>query len=200
MHPKLAPSSSLGKIFLQEIPNGPGKYVRANGIPRVCTSILRWPPLHLKESDINVPPNRMKFELPPAVDFCSPIKAAPPPHDPKQDNCSALAWHLLSHVKRIRFNTKAEVAKWCWSHIGVDIIWQSNSITLMNTASTKLCHLRAAKRMVINHYFNHQHQHKEIINLKNELRGICTCKQDSYGSCNPTRTRKGCSDEGWWTR
>jgi hypothetical protein len=127
-------------------------------------------------TDENVLPNHMTFEPPPTVDFCLPIEAAPPHHDAKQDNCSALARHLYSHVKCMRFNTKAEVAEWCRSHIGVDIIWQSNPITLMNMASTKLCRLCAAESMVIGHNFNHQHQSTKFINLKNELRGICTCK------------------------
>jgi hypothetical protein len=117
--------------------------------------------------DENVPLNHMMFEPPPTINFCLPIEAAPPHHDTKQDNCSTLALHLYFHVKCMRFNTKAEVPEWCQSNIGVDIIWQSNPITLMNTASTKLCHLCAAERLVIDHNFNHLHQRKKIINLKN---------------------------------
>jgi hypothetical protein len=124
----------------------------------------------------NVPPNLLMFHSPPTVDFGPPIEAAQPHIVPRQDNCSALAWHLFSHVKRMRFNTKVEVAKWCWSHIEVDIIWQSNPITLLNTASTKICCLCTAKRMVIGHNFNRPHWSKKILNLKNELRGICSCK------------------------
>jgi hypothetical protein len=54
---------------------------------------------------------------PPSVSFGPPIKAAPPHHNPGQDNCSTLAWHLFSHVKRMRFIMKAQVAEWCQSHI-----------------------------------------------------------------------------------
>ncbi len=97
----------------------------------------------------NVPPNLLMFHSPLTVDFGPPIEAASPHIVPRQENCSALARHLFSHVKRMRFNTKAEVAEWCQSHIKVDIIWQSNPITLMNTASTKICHLCAAEHMVI---------------------------------------------------
>jgi hypothetical protein len=124
----------------------------------------------------NLPPNILTINHPPTVDFGPPIKAAPPHHDPGQDNCSALVQHLFSHVKCMRFNTKAEVAEWCGSHIKVDIIWQLNPTTLMNTASTKLYRLCAAECMVIGHNFNHQHRHKKILNLKNDLRGICSCK------------------------
>jgi hypothetical protein len=94
----------------------------------------------------------------------------------------------------MHFNTKAEVAEWCQSHIKVDIIWQLNPITLMNMASTKICPLCAAKCMVISHNFNHPHLSKKILNLKNELRGICYVRQGSYGFCNPSR--KGGSYEG----
>jgi hypothetical protein len=124
----------------------------------------------------NVPPNLLPFYSPPTVDFGPPIKAAPPHIIPRQDNCSAFARHLFSHVKRMCFNMKAEVAEWCQSHIEVNIIWQSNPITLMNTASTKICRLCAAERIVISHNFNHPHWSKKILNIKNELRGICSCK------------------------
>jgi hypothetical protein len=122
-------------------------------------------------TDENLPPNHMTFKPSPTVNFCPPIEAAPPHYDAKQDNCSTLAQHLYSHVKCMHFNMKAEVAEWCQSHIGANIIWQSNPITLMNTGIMKLCRLCAAERMVIGQNFNHQHQSKKIINLKNELRG-----------------------------
>ncbi len=115
----------------------------------------------------NVPPNLLMFHPPPTVDFGPPIKAAPPHIVPRQDNYSALAWHLYSHIKQMHVNTKAKVAEWCWSHIEVDIIWQWNPITLMNMASTKICHLCVAERMVIGHNFNHPHWSKKILNLKN---------------------------------
>jgi hypothetical protein len=124
-----------------------------------------------------MPPNILTTSHPPTVNFGSPIEAAPPHQDPGQDNCSALARHLFSHVKRKHVNTKAEVAEWCQSHIKVDIIWQWNPITLMNTASTKLCCLCAAECMVIGHDFNHQHWRKKILNIKNKLREICSCKK-----------------------
>jgi hypothetical protein len=80
-----------------------------------------------------------------------------------QDYCSTLARHLFSHVKCKHFNTKAEVAEWWGSHIKVNIIWQRNSITLMNTVSKKICLLCAAERMVIGHNFNHQNWRKKIL-------------------------------------
>jgi hypothetical protein len=96
--------------------------------------------------------------------------------DAKQENCSGLVHHLFAHVKNIKFNTKAEVAKWCRSNIKVDILWCSNTINLMKTALTKVCRLCAAEHMIIGHYFNSIHQRKKIINLKSEQRGISNCK------------------------
>ncbi len=67
----------------------------------------------------------------------------------QQENCSALTRHLFAHVKHLRFNTKAEVTVWCCIHIKVDILWRSNTISLIKTAGTKVCRLCAAKRMII---------------------------------------------------
>jgi hypothetical protein len=96
-------------------------------------------------------------------------------------------------VKCKRFNTKAEVAEWGRSHIEVDIIWQSNPTTLMNMVSTKLCHLCVADCMVIGHNFNHQHRHKKMLNLKNELGQYAPVRQGSYSFHG--LSRKGGSDE-----
>jgi hypothetical protein len=57
MHPKFAPSSFLGETIptrdyqwaLQVLQTYSRKNVRAYRIPRVCTSLLGLPPLHLKE-------------------------------------------------------------------------------------------------------------------------------------------------------
>lgn len=116
----------------------------------------------------------------PIVDFGNPpaVTSPSPTHrtNSRQDNCDTLAQHLYSHIRRLQFNTKAEAAKWCRSHIVIDIIWSSNTISLMNTANTKLCRLCAAERMVLGHNFNNQHWSKKILNLKDELRGVCSCK------------------------
>jgi len=109
---------------------------------------------------------------PPPDESPPPTQASPIIIDPRQDNCSALARHLLSHVKDLQFNTKAEVADWCRSHLEVDIIWKSNTISLLKSSNTKHCKLCAVERMVIGRKFGN----KGIINLKSELRGICTCK------------------------
>ena len=92
--------------------------------------------------------------------------------DPKKDNCSALARHLFSHVKNLNFNTKAEVADWCRSHLEIKIIWRSNTISLLKSATTKNCRLCATERMFIGRHFGSEN----IINLKSELRGVCNCK------------------------
>jgi hypothetical protein len=67
----------------------------------------------------------------------------------QQENCSALTFHLFAQVKHLRFNTKAEVAEWCHTHIKVDILWHLNIISLVKTAGTKTCKLCAVKRMII---------------------------------------------------
>jgi hypothetical protein len=109
---------------------------------------------------------------PPPDESPPSTQASPIIIDPRQDNCSALARHIFSHVKDLRFNTKAEVADWCRSHLEVDIIWKANTISLLKSATTKDCRLCAVERMAIGRKFGN----KGIINLKSELRGICTCK------------------------
>jgi hypothetical protein len=110
-----------------------------------------------------------------SVDFC-PIKAPHHPPDPRQENYSALARHLLSHIRHIRFNLTSDVREWCRSHISIDILWKSNSISLMNTVCTKLCRLCTAEQMTIGHNFVHSERCKKIINLKTDsMRGACTC-------------------------
>jgi hypothetical protein len=111
-------------------------------------------------------PDSLPDEPPPST------QASPIILDPKQDNCSALARHLFSHVKNLHFNTKAEVADWCRSNLEIKIIWRSNTISLLKSASTKNCRLCAVEQMAIGRHFGS----KNIINLKSELRGICSCK------------------------
>ncbi len=111
----------------------------------------------------------------------TPTEAPPPPkpppnHVPKQKHCSALAWHLFSYAKHLKFNTKAKVADWCRSNFKVEIIWQQNPISLLKTASTKSCHLCAAEHMIISHNFNNKQCSSKIINLKNKMSGVCSCK------------------------
>ena len=84
-------------------------------------------------------------ELPPST------QASPIILDPKQDNCSALARHLFSHVKNLHFNKKAEVADWCRSNLEIKIIWQSKTISLL--ISTKNCRLCAVERIAIGRHF-----------------------------------------------
>jgi hypothetical protein len=48
---------------------------------------------------------------------------------------------------------QADVATWCQSNINIEIIWQSNPITLQKTASMRFCWLYAVERMIIGHNF-----------------------------------------------
>jgi hypothetical protein len=96
--------------------------------------------------------------------------------DTKQENFSALSHHLFAHVKHLRFNTKAEVAEWCCTHIKADILWRSNTISLVKTAGTKVCKLCAVKLMIIGHNLNSVQRRRKILNLKSELHGVCSCK------------------------
>jgi hypothetical protein len=123
----------------------------------------------------NEPPHNLTSDPPPIINFC-PIKAPHQLPNPRQENHSALACHLLSHICHTRFKSKLGVQEWCRSHISVDILWKSNTISLMNTACTKLCCLCAVKQMTISQNFVHSERNKKIINLKTEMRGACTCK------------------------
>jgi hypothetical protein len=95
----------------------------------------------------------------------------------QQENCSALARHLFAQVKHLLFNTKAEVTEWCRTHIKVDILWCSNTISLVKTMGTKVCRLCAAERMIFGKNFTNVHRLGKILNLKSELRGVCSCKK-----------------------
>jgi hypothetical protein len=120
------------------------------------------------------PPRNLMSNLSSAVDY-GPTEAAPPPPNPRQENSLALAQHLFSHVKHLCFNKKAEVNERFCSHIGVNNLWKSNPISLMNTASTKLYHLCPAQCMTIGHNFCHSLRCKKILNLKSKIRGACNC-------------------------
>jgi hypothetical protein len=54
----------------------------------------------------------------------------PCPQQTKQDNCSALARYLYSHVQHLPFRTRAKVAAWCRPKLKIIILWQPNPITL----------------------------------------------------------------------
>ncbi len=98
----------------------------------------------------NEPPHNLMPDSLPIINFC-PIEASPDPPDPRQENCPTLARHLLSHIHHTRLKSILEVQEWSQSHINVNILWKLNTISLMNTAHTKLCHLCVAKRMTIGH-------------------------------------------------
>jgi hypothetical protein len=114
-----------------------------------------------------------------SIDLITTPGKAPPPHQPppndkQEEPFSALAQHLISHVKNLHFTSRAGVAEWCRKYIKVAIIWRANPIDLIGMAGTKHCHLCAVERMVIGHNFYSSRQ-KHLINLKSELHGVCTC-------------------------
>jgi hypothetical protein len=119
----------------------------------------------------------MTFRLPPNINPMAEAYTATCQRTTKQDICSALACHLYSHVRHLYFRTRANVATWCRSNmIKINIIWQLNPIDLQKTASTRFCPLCAVERMLISHNFTSTNQMRKIINLKSEMRGICSCK------------------------
>jgi hypothetical protein len=87
--------------------------------------------------------------------------------DAQQDNCSALACQLFAHVKNLWFNTKAEVTKWCRTNITVDILWHSNTNSLVKTAGQKVCRLCKTERMIIGQNFTSTHSITMLISRRN---------------------------------
>ncbi len=150
-------------------PTNPGKHLHVQSGEPAPTTALSKPTVRMSHLVTQRP-------IPPPIIIFCPIKA--PRHPPKlrQENCSALVHHLLSHICHTWFKSMSEVREWCCSHISVDILWKLNTISLMNTARTKLCHLCAVKQMTIGHNFVHSERSKKIINLKIDMRGACTCK------------------------
>jgi hypothetical protein len=82
------------------------------------------------------PPPIMTFGLPPNINPMAEAGIAICQQTTKQDNCSALARHLYSHVQHLCFRTRADITAWCGLNIKINIIWQSNPIALQKTAST----------------------------------------------------------------
>ena len=94
-----------------------------------------------------------------------------------QDNCSALARHLFAHVQNIPFHTKAEVDEWCRTNISVEIIWHSSTLGLVKTAGQKSCRLCAVECLIIRQSITGSLlRQQKILNLKSEMRGVCSCK------------------------
>ncbi len=147
-------------LEMQQTTPSPGSY---KNTPPLCVVIEN----QLDTSSID---NPVIGEPPPIPTF------APSPRQTKQDNCSALACHLYSHTQNLPFWTRAEVAVWCQSKIKIKNLWQLNSINLQKTASTQLCWLCAAERMIIGHNFISTNRRSKIINLKSKMRGVCSCK------------------------
>ncbi len=94
----------------------------------------------------------------------------------QQENYSALACHLFAHVKNLIFDTKAEVVEWCRTNILVDILWRSSTLSLVKMAGQKVCQLCATKRMIIGQNVTSSHRRRKILNLKSEMRGVCSRK------------------------
>ncbi len=146
--------------------------------PPIGLTITRAP------SDVNNIDQLPVAPQPPIVNFGD---LPPPPEisfyaratttlDAQQHNCSAPACHLFAHVKNLRLDTKAEIAKWCRTNITVDVLWRSNTISLVKTAGQNVCRLCATKRMIIGQNFTSAHRRRKNLNLKSEMHGVCSCK------------------------
>jgi hypothetical protein len=146
--------------------------------PPIGLTITRTPS---DVSDINQlpvapqPPIVIFGDLPPTPEISFYARATTN-LDTQQDNCSALACQPFAHVKNLRFNTKAEVAKWCRTNITVDTLWRLNTISLVKKAGQKVCRLCATKRMIIGQNFTSSHRQRKVSNLKSEMHGVCSCK------------------------
>ncbi len=168
--------SPLTCIIIKDVPSPPPE-------PHPTLSLRSRLQPSVNESTINEPandgpPQRISIVDNPPVANTTTTNNPEAWHQPdvRWENCSALACHLFAHVKNIKFDTKAEVAAWCWSNIQIEIMWHSNMINLMKTGSTKACWLCTAERMIIGQNFYNAHQRTKIINLKSKIRGICNCK------------------------
>jgi hypothetical protein len=130
----------------------------------------------INNSTIKGSPPTMTSKLPTNINPTAEAETTTRQWTTKQDNCSALACHLYSHACHLHFRMQADVATWCQSNLKIKIIWQSNPIALQKTASTRFCRLCAVERMIIGHNFTSPSRTRKIINLKSEMRGICSCK------------------------
>ncbi len=147
-----------------------------------CTSDVRtWTPSDVSNIDpitVVPQPHIVHFEnLPPTPKTPFYARATTTNQlNAQQENCSKLARHLFAIMKHIQFKTKVEVAEWCCTHIKVDNLWRSNTISLVQMAGTKVCKLCAVERMIIGHNFTSVHRLRKILKLKSELHGVCSCK------------------------
>ncbi len=115
------------------------------------------------------PPPTMTFGLPPNINLAAEADTATRQRTTKQDNCSALACHLYSHVCHLHFCTRADVAAWCRLNIKLTSYGISNPIALQKTASTRFCRLCAIERIIIGHNFTSTSRRRKIVNLKSEM-------------------------------
>jgi hypothetical protein len=83
-----------------------------------------------KNSTIEGSSPTMTFGLPMNTNLTAEAEIATRQQTTKQDNFTALAHHLYSHVGHLHFHMQADVATWCQLNIKIEIIWQSNPIAL----------------------------------------------------------------------
>ena len=157
---------------IQSSPNWPKGYVFQS------TPCLSHAPIGLTitraSSDVsNIGPTNAP---PPPIIHFPEIPQTTAPFGRQQDNCSALACHLFAHAKNLRFDTKAEVAKWCRTTILLDILWRSSTLSLVKMAGQKVCRLCATELMIIGQNLTSSHRQRTILNLKSEMCGVCSRK------------------------
>ena len=118
--------------------------------------------LHLSQSNATVPP-----EILPRFPIQRPAQ---------QDNCSAFAWHLFTHVRNREQPVLLE------SRSGHMVLlphqgWDTTvCISLVKSAGTKSCHLCGAEHMILGQSLTNVHRRTKILNLKSKMRGNCSCK------------------------
>ena len=93
------------------------------------------------------------------------------------DASSALARHMLAHVKYRRFGDRKSVAAWCRENNSeVSILWRAPTISLMKNAQTKHCRLCAMERVKLFSTFRDKKRGCKLLNAGNEIRGHWSCR------------------------
>ena len=145
----------------------------------VCTSAcecpLKWATRTASPSRHNLPSSILKIyhPLPKSCPTKEQLQTPDSMHDkriaPHLLVTSVPTWSTSSSTQRQRLQS-------CRHYIKISILWRSNTISLVKTASIKVCQLCAAERIIIWQNFANTHRWRMILNLKSELCGICSCK------------------------
>ena len=106
------------------------------------------------------------------------------------DNCSEVLWGNYRYVAISRHKNAREQPKKIRQQPSVGALSAKfgefvasrrhsadmSATCAAKTASTRFCRLCDVERMNIGHNFNSASRMRKIINLKSEMRGICSCK------------------------